>query len=319
MKPLIGTLGIVLVIFSLVGCRAQDYQSTVKDHPKAHKNKKRPTFTKGIPQKFQGTYYCTEISKYFSNNDEFWQLNIQAENLFLHHIGEDTDDIKWQEVSTTKINDHTYIAKGDDRYVKLMLLPDHKVKLSLDTSGDMADARADKDMLTLTTQKPTGYFGIIPEDLYGQRYVSDQGIERFYLFQESMMGGNLLQQVDNSGKVQVLDSYRILRGKINGYVLSRIEDNDTKLLVPLSDTQLQDSQTGEIFTRYPKGDYELKKAIRLKFGLDPNPEVPGTPQTGTPNKQPQTTDQYPKTFDYADDKDDDYYDTYDDFGLNDGD
>lgn len=317
-----GTLGVMLVIFSLVGCKAWDHQSkaTAKEHPKIQIKKKRPTFTRGLPQELQGIYYCAEISKSSAYDDEFWELNIQKENIFLHHIGDDVDDIKGQEVSTTKINDYTYIVKGDYRYVKLVRLPDHKVKISLSTSSDVADAWADKDMLTLTTQKPAGYFGIVPDDLYGHYYVSDRGIERFYLFQESMMGGNLLQQVDSSGKVQTLESHRILRGKINGYFLSKIENNDERLLVPLSDSQLQDSQTGEIFTRYPKSEYELNKAIRQKFGLDPNPEVPGSsPQTGSPNKQPPKADEYPKTFDYADDKDDDYYDTYDDFGLNDGD
>lgn len=315
-KTITGILGIILVIFSLAGCKSQTHQPKVT--PKTHTIKKGPVFVTGIPQRLQGKYYYAKVTQNSIMNDEFWELKIQAGKLSLNCLNDDYNGFEWRNVKTSKVSDDIYILKGDDRYIKIVLLADHKLSISSETQFDFKTARSDKELMTLSPQKPTGYFGTVTKKLIGKFYVSERGIERYYAFQEFPMG-NQLRQVDPSGKLQVLANYQTLHGKINGYTLGNMDNDNDKLLVPISDSQLQDAQTGEIFTHYPKSEYELNKAIRQKFGLGPE-VVPGSSyENETTNEQPQTTDEYPKTFDFADDKDDDYYDTYDDFGLNDGD
>ena len=125
---------------------------------------------------------------------------------------------------------------------------------------------------------------------------------------------NHLHQIDSQGVIKSLESYKFLVIKNYGYVLRNSYQDKVATFIPISKTHLKQKETGEIFTLYPQSDISLEQTIRQKLGL--NSEQINVRLTEDTTKKA-TVEQ--KTYDFADDQDDDYYDTYDDFGLNEGD
>lgn len=303
-------MSLFLAIF-LVGCNHQN--DAPKTHPKVHTKVKVPKYQTGIPKRLQGTYYRTEIEKNHNIDDEFWTLQIQKQYILLKRAGEEAE-VDWKQVKTRIVNDSTYVIYDGFRYLKLVCLANDKLNMSVDTFASDGDALNDKRMQTFTKNKPTGYFGISSQDLIRHIYTSNSGIERYYSFNDSRYGSNLFQ-VDANGNLKEIANYETLGAKNNGYILGQRNSDEETVLIPLANGQIKDPKTGEVFSRYPKGEYQLQLDIRQKFGLGPMPEPKYTPAPTQPAKD--NTAQ--KTYDFADDQDDDYYDTYDDFGLNDGD
>ena len=266
-----------------------------------------------MPKKLQGTYYRTVIDDNDEIDDTFWELQVQKKSVRLNKIGDDLDTIDLNNVSFRKISDNSYIIKESNQYLKMVRVATDKVDISLDTFDDQVHAIATERMQTFSKTKPTGYFGIKTQDLLRHEYTSDRAINQYYSFNSSPMN-NHLHQIDSQGVIKSLESYKFLVIKNYGYVLRNSYQDKVATFIPISKTQLKQKETGEIFTLYPQSDISLEQTIRQKLGL--NSEQINVRLTEDTTKKA-TVEQ--KTYDFADDQDDDYYDTYDDFGLNEGD
>lgn len=307
-KIVVLVLGLSLLF--LVGCKKQNHENKV--NVEVHK-KAKTLFKPGVPDKLWGTYYRIDLAEV--GDDQSYQLKISKNSLTLKLIGgEDYDNTNLSKVSYHKISDDTYIIKGNDyhdEYIKVVLSnEDGEINLSKEFFTDEAEAKRSKGLQNYTVNKPSGYFGLVKDDLLGKSYISDWNSLRYYTFDDHL-NNNHLMEMNNQGELHLIKSYRGLHTKINGYLLSGPSDDET-LLVPISNTQLRDAKTGETFTLYPKDEYSLRKDLREQLGLAPEK----IPYHAPPAKK-KTEDI--KTYDFADDKDDDYYDTYDDFDLNNGD
>lgn len=298
----------VLLMIGMIlcsGCVAQS-QSNTQPPVKSGITAKKITFQKYIPQKLIGTYYRTNKSEYDNSDDEFMELKIRAHSLFLGQIGNDFE-IKWDKVDSQPISENTYIlqSSGDDWFIKLKLLPENNVSISRETRYSRSEALKDHKMMTYAQTKPQGYFGLTIAPLERHYYLSNRDPIKYYYFNNSV-GGSYLRQGMN-----MPEPFKSLSAKTNGYLLSNPYSDNQKLLLPIADNQLQDAQTGEVFTQYPHSSQQFYAEMNQKLGI-PEPQ-PTSPMPTPPKKVPE------KTYDFADDQDDDYYDTYDDFDLNNGD
>lgn len=314
MRLVVGMLISLILTSFLVGCEYRTKE--VPTYPELQKQSKNPQekdheYKNQIPDKIKGTYYRTVASSSDSSDDEFWKLQIGKRSLVLKQAGMDSE-IDWDQVKVRKLSDNSYIVEHDEQYIKLVYLSQNKIDISTEVLDAPSYVIGPRRMNTFTTNRPTGYFGLLRQTLIRQKYTSSLGIERYYSFNENPMGSQLIE-VSSDGKISVLANYEILAAKNNGYILGHRDNDETTILVPLANDQLKDLKTGEIFSHYQKGDIQLQQDIRNKLGFEPkfNDQADNS-QTKVIKKE------YPKTFDFADDKDDDYYDTYDDFDLNNG-
>ena len=277
------------------------------------KNKKVLKYQSGVPSKLQGIYYRVDISDLSTGNDIFTKLTVSKKDIHKLAVNDSLEHNDWKDVSYRKINDNTYIFKVDYRYIKLISLSEKKLMLSKETLFDDKDACNDKELQTYSNEKPIGNFGVSPNNLFRKIYTSNLEVGRYIKFNDSPIG-TILLRTDDQGNQQFVEHFEILTAKTNGYILSKSFSDDREILDPVTGNQLKNIKTGEIFTFYPHDEETLNQEIRQKLGLPPvvykNP---------IKNDYKTKKEDYPKTYDFADDKDDDYYDTYDDFGLNDGD
>jgi len=220
-------------------------------------------------------------------------------------------EIDWKDIFYRKIADDVYVINSDNEFLKVTIDKNRNLKLSSKILNSYPEALADKGILTYQHERPKG-FGLSEDDLMKKIYVSDVNFAKYYSFDQLPMGNNLIQ-VNAQGPDSYLGMFKYLAAKSGKYILSRGGGSDVhKILLRISPTQLQDADTGESYTLSTKSAYDFKKDIEQRLGKKEDPVIiRPTPKV---NKKPDE-----KTFDFADDKDDDYYDTYDDFGLNEGD
>lgn len=299
----------------VTGCKNQVHEN--KSEHKVHRTSKR-IFKSGVPKSLRGTYYQVRS---IGLDDGFYELKISDHSFYLKRVGvakdDDIDSIDFSNISCQKLGDNTYILKNVDDYytsfIKVILSPENKeITVSKNVSVDESSAKRDKELMIFTKVKPEGYFGILARDLFDNCYISDWDGSKFYLFREYPIETCLLG-VNQQGDEYLIKGYSNFNAKIYGYELSNSNTDEKTLLIPISNTQLKDVNTGETFTRYryPKNAHTLYREIRERLGLSPEKDKLYTPP---PVKKKET-----KTYDFADDQDDDYYDTYDDFDLNNGD
>jgi len=305
------SLNILIVIFLiclLVGCTSKKTVVT----PPPVKEKNQVTLVSGIPQKLSGTYYRTSVGDGPVSDDEFMKLKIDRSVISLQKIGDDSDTFKWMTVFYRKIGDQTYILNENSRFIKVRVLKNHDLEVSQTDFDNYEAALKDKKLLTYSRKRPSGNFGLNKFALFGKSYISETDGVKYYSFQDTPANTNLMM-MNSDGVTKSLQNYRLLIAKNEGYVLGNNGSDQRTILVPLLDHKLQDKQTGEVFSPFEGSSYDLEQELRRRLGLGPEEIKISEPPIS------KHAAESAKTFDFADDQDDDYYDTYDDFGLNDGD
>lgn len=291
----------------MAGCTSK--QASVK--PRPIKEKHEVTLVSDIPKKLAGVYYRTNIGDDIDSDDEFMKLKIQKSVISLQRIGDASDTFKWLTVFHRKIDAQTYILNDGSRFIKVCVLKNHNLKVSQADFDNYEAALHDDKLLMYSLKRPSGNFGLNEFTLFGKYYVSESDNVKYLSFQDTPANTNLLR-MNSDGITKSLQNYRLLAAKNEGYVLGNNGSDERTILLPLSEHKLQDKQTGEVFSLFEGSSYELEQELRRRLGLGPEEIKIVEPDSKSVVKAP-------KTFDFADDEDDDYYDTYDDFDLNNGD
>lgn len=316
MKAIVQFL-IIISLVLLAGCQHKNKTSqtkTTQSEQKQKTNKQQLTFNKGMPKKIRGNYYRYEVEPSLTESDNSYALKLAEDKISLDEISadinrQDTDDIWYY-----KLADNLYMLQEDELlFQKVKLLPNNDLELFESYSKYSMALKTQEKKIYHRGQLPKGQ-DLSPKDLEGKYFVCDTDFTKYLQFnaQNHLNSYKGMVQTDGSTKFEFYSADYIKQGKYFVKLMDPSKTGEYLTFTKISDHQVKDDVTGETYSLFENA-YKSPQAVALdKLGIKPDPGQFSTPDT---KKKPSE----PKTFDFADDKDDDYYDTYDDFDLNNGD
>ncbi|KRK99539.1 hypothetical protein FC88_GL000074 [Companilactobacillus futsaii JCM 17355] len=288
----------------------------MKHHPQKKVNTTKKSvvktlnFTKGIPDQLQNTYYQYSTSDSSNESDQLSELMIKSNEILLNDLtsGQEIDYLS--DVSYRRLKKNTYVLYNGNLFQKIHLLDNHDLEL-FDDSNDYQTALKILDKQLYHSGSLPDDLRASPKDLDGKYYVNSLDFRNYISFNtgirnsyEAIVQSNGLLQFSRYFHPEIL----IKNGK---YALKTLDLSDASAehyvtFSRVSATCLKDDTTNQLYylEKNPK-----QQALK-KMGI----EEPITKYYQKSNSKIES-----KTYDFADDQDDDYYDTYDDFNLNEGD
>ena len=303
-------LVVISVVFFVGGC------SQVKHHPQKKTNvtKKRVEktldFTKGIPEQLQNTYYQYSASNSSDESDQLSELLIKSDKILLIDLtsGQETEELS--DVSYRRLKKNTYVLYNGNLFQKIHLLDNQDLEL-FDSNDDYQAALKSLDKESYHLGSLPIELRLSPKDLDTKYYVNGLDFRDYISFNTGIRNSyEAIVQNDGSLKFPRYFHTEILI-KNGKYVLKTLNlDNISAehyvTFSKISATCLKDDATNQLYYL----EENPKQQALKKMGIeDPTNQY----HQSTNNKEES------KTYDFADDQDDDYYDTYDDFNLNEGD
>ncbi|HJF85958.1 MAG TPA: hypothetical protein K8V88_00810 [Companilactobacillus farciminis] len=303
-------LVVMIAVFFVGGC------SQVKHHPqKKPQVIKKSTeqtlnFTKGIPDQLQNTYYQYSKSNRSDESDQLSELTIKDNEILLNDLasGQETDELS--DVSYRHLKNNTYVLYNGNLFQKIRLLDNQDLEL-FDSNDDYQTALKTLDKELYHSGSLPVDLRLSPKDLDNKYYVNSLDFHDYISFNTGYRNSyEAIVQSDGSLQFPRYFHPEILI-KSGKYVLKTFNLNDITAehevtFSKISATCLKDDLTNQLYylAENPK-EQALKKM--------------GIADSITEYHQSKDNKEKSKTYDFADDQDDDYYDTYDDFDLNEGD
>ncbi|MQS75227.1 hypothetical protein [Companilactobacillus halodurans] len=302
----------------LSGCG--QHQKTSHSKPattRTHQQKKKTKtleFTKGVPKDFQAVYhqYTPQAN---TVSDEMSEVKFTKTKLSMKDLVENVERESLDDIYYYQLTDNSYILYDDISFKKVKILANKDIAVFRSRSK-YQDAVDNTDKEIYHPGPVPKDLRLLPKNLDNKFYVSDNNPARYLSFNCPPENSYLaIVQMDGEEKYPII--YKDIMVKNGKYVLNQYNLNQSKeilgqlVLLRLSKTKLQDANTGETYSLFQNKNSTPKETAIDKLGITIKPKIYHVPE------KHQTKEQ--KTYDFADDQDDDYYDTYDDFGLNEGD
>lgn len=303
-------LAVILVVFFVGGC------SQMKSHPQKKVNvtkksvEKTLDFTKGIPEPLQNTFYQYSTGDSADESDQLSELIIKSDEILLNDLTSGQENEELSDVSYRRLKKNTYVLYNGNLFQKIRLLDNQDLELFESRDDYQAALKSlDKELYHLGSL-PDG-LRLSPKDLDNKYYVNSLDFRDYISFNTGVRNSyEAIVQSDGSLQFPRYFHTEILI-KNGKYVLKTfsLDDASTEHYVTfskISTTCLKDDATNQLYylEKNPK-----QQALK-KMGIE-------EPTSGYHQESNNKIES--KTYDFADDRDDDYYDTYDDFDLNEGD
>lgn len=315
----------MLIVLSvlIVSCghkKAAAQKSEPIREEKSKPKKKTPTvnFQAGVPIEIQGEYYRYVAEPKLSEGDSVYELKFTKQTMNLNEPSAVTDNYDQDKICYHKLADGLYmLLENDYSFQKVRILPNKNLEL-FETTTKYSYALASQTKKLYHRGRIPDYLNLSKRDLEGKSFVCDTDFTKYISF--SSEGGTNpykgLVQPDGSEKLQFYSTFYLKNGK---YILKGTNMPDSSqstraytAFSKVSNKQIKDDTTNETYTLFDDAHKAPKEVAWEKMGIEP-------PKLSYPMPKPKTKPQEEKTYDFADDQDDDYYDTYDDFDLNNGD